>query len=56
VLSPAGRKVADRAMALHASTERRLVGALTTGERAELAGLLRKLLLSVDLPATEEVP
>jgi DNA-binding MarR family transcriptional regulator len=49
-LTPAGRKVADRAMTLHASTERRLVSGLTAAERSELADLLRKLLLSVDRP------
>jgi DNA-binding MarR family transcriptional regulator len=51
-LTPAGRKVADRAMTLHATTERRLVNGLTPPERTQLADLLRKLLLSIDRPAT----
>jgi len=49
-LTPAGWRIADRAMTLHATTERRLVSGLTAAERSQLAGLLRKLLLSVDRP------
>jgi len=52
-LTPAGRVVADRAMAAHASTELRLVAGLTRRERDQLAGLLRKLLLSVDVDVME---
>jgi DNA-binding MarR family transcriptional regulator len=51
VLTSAGRAVADRAMTLHATTERRLVKGLSTAEQQQLAGLLRKLLLVVDEPA-----
>jgi len=38
----------DVAMARHAAAEQRLVEHLEPGEREQLAGLLRKLLLSVD--------
>ena len=47
-LTAAGRDVVDQAMALHSATEQRLVGALEAGEREQLAGLLRKLLLATD--------
>lgn len=50
-LTVEGRAVADRAMAVHAATELRLVNGLTPTEQAQLAGLLRKLLLIVDSPA-----
>ncbi|MGO8875958.1 MAG: MarR family winged helix-turn-helix transcriptional regulator [Acidimicrobiales bacterium] len=50
ILTPAGRKVADRAMVAHAATERRLVSGLTSEERDQLADLLRRLVLSVDGP------
>jgi DNA-binding MarR family transcriptional regulator len=49
-LTPAGKDVADRAMAVHATTERRLVDGLTRSEHEQLAGLLRKLLLQLDRP------
>jgi DNA-binding MarR family transcriptional regulator len=47
-LTGAGQAVADRAMAAHAATEQRLVTGLSVKEQVQLAGLLRKLLLSVD--------
>ena len=50
ILTPAGRKVADRAMSAHAATERRLVSALSSDEQEQLSHLLRRLLLSVDEP------
>jgi DNA-binding MarR family transcriptional regulator len=52
-LTSAGRKAADRLMALHAASEHRLVSGLTGDERLELAALLRKLLLAVDLPVSD---
>jgi DNA-binding MarR family transcriptional regulator len=49
-LTGAGKDVADRAMAVHAATERRLVSGLTPAEQEQLGGLLRTLLLLVDTP------
>jgi DNA-binding MarR family transcriptional regulator len=48
ILTPAGREVADRAMSVHAATERRLVSGLSGDQQEQLASLLRRLLLSVD--------
>jgi DNA-binding MarR family transcriptional regulator len=53
-LTDAGLHVADRVMAVHATSERRLVEALNASERDQLAALLRKLLLAVDVPAPAE--
>ncbi|HUR86260.1 MAG TPA: MarR family transcriptional regulator [Solirubrobacteraceae bacterium] len=47
-LTAKGRKLADRAMELHAQAEQQLVGGLAKRERDQLARLLRKLLLSLD--------
>ena len=47
-LTDEGRELVDRAMAVHAESEHRLVGGLDSSERAQLEGLLRKLLLSLD--------
>jgi DNA-binding MarR family transcriptional regulator len=47
-LSEDGRRLVERAMALHADRERELVTALSDRERSQLEALLRKLLLSVD--------
>ena len=47
-LTRAGKRKIDVAMARHAAAEQRLVEHLEPGEREQLAGLLRKLLLSVD--------
>jgi DNA-binding MarR family transcriptional regulator len=52
-LTPEGVAVADRAMTLHAGTEQLLVAGLGPQEQELLAGLLRKLLLSIDLPAAD---
>ena len=49
-LTDAGKTVADRAMSVHATTERDLVSGLTATEQEQLAALLRKLLLLVDGP------
>jgi DNA-binding MarR family transcriptional regulator len=43
-----GRELVDRAVEAHVANEWRLVGALTSEEQAELAGLLRKLLVSFE--------
>ena len=47
-LTPAGRRLIDRAFAAHVENEAGLVGALTAREHAELTALLRKLLLSFE--------
>lgn len=52
-LTPDGVACADRAMTAHARTEQLLVSGLGPRERRQLAGLLRKLLLSLDLPVTD---
>jgi DNA-binding MarR family transcriptional regulator len=46
VLTDRGRELVDRAVVDHLQNEHRLLGALDAGERKQLAGLLRKLLLS----------
>lgn len=45
-LTDKGRELVDAAVAEHLENEQRLLGALDTEERDQLAGLLRKLLLS----------
>jgi DNA-binding MarR family transcriptional regulator len=45
-LSDRGRELVDAAVVDHLENEERLLGALDAGEREQLAGLLRKLLLS----------
>jgi DNA-binding MarR family transcriptional regulator len=52
-LTPDGVACADRAMTAHARTEQLLVSGLGPGEREQLARLLRKLLLSLDLPVSD---
>jgi hypothetical protein len=56
-LTGKGRELVDSAVADHLENEERLLGALDADERAQLAGLLRKLLLSEPFraldPATE---
>jgi DNA-binding MarR family transcriptional regulator len=57
-LTDKGRELVDSAVADHLENEERLLAALDAGEREQLAGLLRKLLLSEPFrtldPATEE--
>jgi DNA-binding MarR family transcriptional regulator len=45
-LTDRGRQLVDAAVVDHLQNEERLLGALDAGEREQLAGLLRKLLLS----------
>jgi len=45
-LTDRGRVLVDTAVVDHLANEQRLLGALDAGEREQLAGLLRKLLLS----------
>lgn len=47
-LTPAGRSLVDRLHPLHLANEDGLLDALDGPERAQLAGLLRKLLVSLD--------
>jgi len=52
-LTVRGRQVVDEALPAHLENEERLLGALSEGERQELADLLRKLLLSAPFEALE---
>ncbi len=45
-LTDRGRELVDASLVDHLKNEERLLGALDAGEREQLAGLLRKLLLS----------
>lgn len=47
-LTPAGRALVERVHPLHLANEDALLGALDADERAQLAGLLRTLLISLD--------
>ena len=46
-LTPKGRELVDTAIVAHRASEERLISALTATEREVLAGLLRKLVLSL---------
>ena len=46
-LTPAGRKLVDKATDAHLANERRLLASLTASERKQLADLLRKLRLGL---------
>jgi len=48
VLTAKGVRLVDRVAPEHVANERRLLAALTDGERSELAGLLRKLLAAYE--------
>ena len=50
-----GRQVVDDAMLAHLANEERLLGALSAGERQQLTGLLRKLLVSEPFSALHPV-
>ena len=47
VLTPAGKRVVDEVLREHVSNEERLVGALSSRERKELAAMLAQLALSL---------
>jgi DNA-binding MarR family transcriptional regulator len=49
-LTDEGRDLVDQAVAAHAGIDRRLLSQLEPGEVETLAGLLRKVLASVELP------
>lgn len=55
-LTASGRKVVDEAMDGHTGAEHDVVSALTKQERADLARLLRKLLVAVEGPAAPSRP
>jgi DNA-binding MarR family transcriptional regulator len=52
-LTEKGRRTADEALVAVLANEERLLGALTADERDELAGLLRKLLVSAPFAALD---
>ena len=47
-LTPAGRELFERVVPVHLANEERLLAALDPDERAQLAGLLRKLLVELE--------
>lgn len=47
-LTPAGKKLADKAIAMHVAATDGMLGALSSSERTQLAGLLSKLLGSFE--------
>lgn len=47
-LTPKGRRLVDKAVVAHVDNEHRLLSGLTKAEQRQLAGLLRKLGLSLD--------
>ena len=51
-LTPQGRRLIDKAAAKHLANERRILGGLSATEQHQLAGLLRKL--SITLPPQEK--
>ncbi len=53
-LTESGRAVVDEAVVAHVANEERLLAALSPAKRAQLAGLLRELLLSLEGPARAE--
>lgn len=53
-LTEQGRKVVDDAVESHLANEERLLATLSPARRAELARLLRELLLSLEGPADDE--
>jgi DNA-binding MarR family transcriptional regulator len=53
VLSDRGRELIEAAAVDHLANEERLLAALDAGEREQLAGLLRKLLLSAPFQELE---
>jgi DNA-binding MarR family transcriptional regulator len=55
-LTDEGRKVLEEAVAANASHERELVAGLDVAERRSLAGLLRKLLASLEPNGPDGVP
>lgn len=50
-ITPKGRGAVDRALDLHLARQRELNGMLDGGERANLAAILRKLLLAIEKSA-----
>jgi DNA-binding MarR family transcriptional regulator len=53
-LTGAGRQLVDAAVGPHLDNEERMLGALNREDRAALAGLLRKLLLSFEARAPDQ--
>ena len=49
-LTPRGRRLVDKASVTHMANEERILSGLTAAERRQLAGLLRKLSLTLPPP------
>lgn len=56
VLTPKGRKLIDKATGGHLANEERIVSGLTATEQDQLAGLLRKLSITLPPPQHEQPP
>lgn len=55
-LTPEGRAVVDRAAVSHLANERRILSGLSAAEQRQLAGLLRKLSITLPAQGNEEPP
>jgi len=55
-LTPRGRSLIDKASSPHLANERRILSGLTRQEQRQLAGLLRKLLLTLPPQEHKDVP
>jgi len=55
-LTPQGRKLVDNAAAKHLANERRILSGLTATEQGQLAGLLRKLSITLPPQVKDEPP
>jgi DNA-binding MarR family transcriptional regulator len=55
-LTPQGRRLVDKAAVTHMANEKRILSGLTPAEQRQLAGLLRKLRLTLPPPADDELP
>jgi DNA-binding MarR family transcriptional regulator len=53
-LTPKGRRLVDKASVTHMANEERILSGLTAAERRQLAGLLRKLSLTMPPPGGDE--
>ena len=55
-LTPQGRRLVDKAAVKHLANERRILGGLTAEEQRQLAGLLRKLNITLPPPDKDQPP
>jgi len=55
-LTPQGRSLVDKASGKHMANEQRILSGLTKAEQRQLAGLLRKLRITLPPPQEDELP